>query len=87
MLWIDPSNAQIGDIAHGADGERNVKTRHRLAARRALQRADSLLPPRSVVIFRVETFLPGSLEELDHRTSLRHELLPLDPRRSVPIWF
>jgi len=86
MLWIDPSGAQVGHIAHGADCERQIKTRHGRSTRRALQRADSLPPPRSVVILGVEPFLPGISEKLDQRQSLRYRLCPLDPGLSEPCW-
>src|SRR5208282_3602547 len=82
MRWIDPSNAQVGHITHGADRERHVKTRHRWTTRRDLQRADSLLPARGIVIFRVESFLSSILENLDQRPGLRYRLRGLKPGRS-----
>src|ERR1700756_2447408 len=79
MSWIDPSDAQVGQIAHRADGECHVETRHRTG--RALQSPDSLLPPRSVIILRVEAFAPGIPEEFDQRKGLRQRLRSLHPGR------
>src|SRR5579864_6300779 len=79
MRWVDPSNAKVGHIAHGADGERHVKTRHRQSTRRTLQGADSLLPARGIVILRVKPFLAGISENLNQPPSLRYRLRALDP--------
>src|SRR6266576_6615681 len=86
MLWIDPSDAQVGHIAHGADGEGHVETRHCRYTSRALQSTDSLLPPRTVVILRVEPLLPRISEKFDQQKGLRQRLRPLRPGRSESRW-
>src|SRR5437773_10515574 len=86
MSRIDPPDAQVGHIAHGADSECHVETCYRRSTSRALQSTDSLPPPRSVVILRVEAFPPGIPEEFDQRKGLRQRLRGPQPCRSESGW-
>ena len=83
MHRIDASDTQVGHIAHGANAEGHIKTRHGRTVRRPLQRANPLRPSRGVVVFRVKPFLPRILETFDHGQGLWYRLRSLDPGRGV----
>ena len=70
---MDSTDTQVGHVPHCADGQGHVEARHGGAVG-VLERANSLVPPGCVVIFRLEALLPGVAETLDQEESLWRRL-------------
>ena len=83
VLWIDPADADIRDVAHCAHGERKVESSFFLLSVGAFQLCYPLGPARTVVVFRIQTFAVRLQEDLDHFSCAVCGVTMLNPGKSV----